>query len=367
MTRGMAESICEDDLPFSSKIAVVTVMASINEEDFHSADLLVKRYGPDKVIHFAWPENFMAEQDKLDGIINRLLTDREIKVLVLNQAVPGTNAMVDRLRETRDDIFIVYCTVNESTYDTIVRANLILMIDEPGMGPGLVMQAKKQGARTFVHYSFPRHMALNLPSTRRDLIKEACDAEGIQFLDLTAPDATEAGIAAAQQFILEDVPKLTAKYGEDTAFFCTNCTLQAPLIKAVVDCHAIYPQSCCPSPYHGFPQALGIKTDGDFTDLNYVITETCRIAEERNMTDRLSTWSVSASTMFVNAGAEYAIKRISGKIPANRIDDRVLEDCMYSYIREVVGEGVEVTMTSYSENGVIHENFKLVLMSYLDF
>jgi len=85
------------------------------------------------------------------------------------------------------------------------------------------------------------------------------------------------------------------------------------------------------------------------------------------MTDRLSTWSVSASTMFVNAGAEYAIKRISGKIPANRIDDRVLEDCMYSYIREVVGEGVEVTMTSYSENGVIHENFKLVLMSYLDF
>jgi len=238
-----------------------------------------------------------------------------------------------------------------------------------GMGPALVKQAKKQGAKVFVHYSFPRHMSQLIIANRCALIRQECLKDGILFVEVKAQDpAGDAGISGAQQFILEDVPRHVAKYGDDTAFFSTCCAHQMPLIKAVIDSHAIYPQPCCPSPFHGFPEALGIETEnGSTTDLNFVISEACRIAAEKNMTDRLSTWPVSSSMMFTNAGAEYAIRWIRGEVSSDEIDNMVLMDCMSSYITEVIGEASNVYMTSYSEAGKIYDNYKLVLMGYLDF
>jgi len=128
------------------------------------------------------------------------------------------------------------------------------------MGVSIPKQAAKQGAKVFVHYSFPRHMSIVLLAARRDLMKQTCEEIGIEFVDATAPDPTgDAGLSGAQQFILEDVPKMVEKYGKDTAFFSTNCAMQIPLIKAAYEEGAIYPQPCCPSPYHGFPAALGAK------------------------------------------------------------------------------------------------------------
>jgi len=365
LTKNANEAV--DTELFPGKIAIVTDNASNNDDDFHSSDPLVEKYGAGKIVHIIRPANFMAEQGKVIDAISSLAEYEEIKVLIVNQTVPGTNAAVDRLKEARDDIFIVYCGFIHET-DVSTRANLILTPDQLGMGSAMVIQAKKQGAKVFLHYSFPRHMSQVIMSNRCDLIRDTCEAEGIKFVNVTAPDPTgEIGLAGARQFILEDVPKLVAKYGEDTAFFCTNCALQIPLIKAVVDCHAIYPQPCCPSPFHGFPEALGIDADITHMNLNYIIDEACRIVAEKNMTDRLSTWPVSASMMFTNAGAEYAIKWLKGLVPKTGIDDWVLENCMNAYVKEVVGEGVEVEMTAYKENGITYDNFKLILMSYLDF
>ena len=353
---------------FPGKIAIITNGASLGVDIFCAADQLIEKYGAEKIIHVCWPEDFMTRQDEIINMVARLAEDMEIKVLILNQAIPGTNAAIDKFRETRNDVFIIYCIIHESISESSRHANLILELNELDIGSAMVKQAKKQGAKVFVHYSSPRHMALAPLAKRRDLIRDACMAEGIQFVHITAPDpAGPAGLATAQQFILDEVPKLAARYGEDTAFFATKCALQAPLIKAVVDCHAIYPQPCCPSPFHGFPEALGIKTGEGVDDLKYIISEACRIAAEKDMTDRLSTWPVSASMMFTNAGAEYAIKWINGEVSRNRIDSRVLEECMSDYIKEVVGEGIEVEMNACSENGISYDNFKLILMSYLDF
>ena len=361
-------AVNKNNLPFDCRIAVVTCTASVNEEEFRYAEQLVAKYGADRIVHVAWPENFMAEQEQMIGIFATLAADMKIRALIITNAVPGTNAAVDRLLEARNDIFIVYCSPQEAVSAVAERAGLILGINNLGMGPAMVHQAKKQGAKVFIHYSFPRHMAEKLLSGRRELIRDTCATEGIQFVDATAPDPTgEAGLASARQLMLEEVPRMVAMYGEDTAFFCTNCHLQIPLIKAVVDCHAIYVQPCCPSPYHGFPQALGIETDKSLADLNYLISEASRIAEERNMTDRLSTWPVSACMMFMNAGTEYAIKWINEEVPGTGIDDKALADCMIAYVKEVVGEASNVYISSYSDGNNTYSNFKRVLMSYLDF
>jgi hypothetical protein len=356
-----------NNLPFPGKVAVVTSAAISNQDDFDSAGRLIAKYSAEKIVHATWPEEFTTEYKQLTDTVATLAEDREIKALVINRAYHGSNAAVDKLRETRDDIFIVYCATHEPPVEAVSHADLLLSTDETRIGPAMVEQAKKQGAKTFVHYSFPRHMSLLDIASRHDSIRKTCANEGLQFIDATALDPTEeAGVAIARQFILEDVPKLTAKYGENTAFFCTNCNLQPQLIKAVVDCHAIYPQPCCPSLYHGFPEALGIEIGEGKADLSYLINEACSIAAEKNMTDRLSTWPVSTSSMFTNAGAEYAIKWIKDEVTKTGIDNKALLNCMNSYITEVVGEESNVFMNSYSENGITYDNFKLILMSYLD-
>jgi len=353
---------------FPGKIAVITSDISTCADDFHSPKSLLAKYGPDKIMHATWPASFVDKQECVIDTVASLAADKELKALILNQALPGSNAAVDKFRELRDDVFIVYCTVHEEPAKAASRAHLILMNNELGMGYELVNQARKQGAKVLVHYSFPRHMSIGIYSSRRDLIRQECLKKGIEYVDAIALDPTEeAGTVIAQRFIQEDVPRMVARYGEDTAFFCTNCALQAPLIRAIVDCHAIYPQPCCPSPYHGFPEALGMKTADGMNDLNYVISEACRIAGEKNMSDRLSTWPVSASMMFTNAGAEYAIKWIRDEVPKTGISDKVLANCMGEYIREVVGEESNVFISSYAENSASYENFKLILMSYLDF
>jgi hypothetical protein len=236
------------------------------------------------------------------------------------------------------------------------------------MGPVMVQQAKAQGASVFVHYSFPRHMSIVMLAARRDLIREYCAIEGLQYVDATAPDPTgDSGVTGAQQFILEDVPRMVARYGTDTAFFSTNCAMQIPLIKGVVDSRAIYPQPCCPSPYHGFPAALGLETGGGLADISWMINETKKIAASNNMTGRLSTWPVPASMTWTNAGAEYAIRWLNGQVPKNGIDERALKECMNEYIKATVGADVDSTMVAYTEGGVTYDNFKLVLMGYLTY
>ena len=368
------DSKTANEQQFSGKIAVVTSPLSVSEDDFHSAEHLAAKYGKEKIIHVTWPANLVTDRGQMMDIVANLAIDREIKIIIFNQTYVGTNVAVDRLRETRDDMFIVYCVAHETTDEAVKRANLILAVDDVGMGTAMVKQARKQGAKIFVHYSFPRHMSIPRLKNRRDIIQKECSKESIQFVDVTVPDPVEGSgfsgatqFVFAQQFITNDVKKLVAQYGDETAFFCSNCSLQAVLIKAVVESHTIYPQPCCPSPFHGFPEALGIETSGGQVDLNHVISEASRIAAEKNMTDRLSTWPVSAHTMFTNAGVEYAIKWINGEVPKDRINDSVLEDCMNAYIREVVGEGVEVTMEPYKENGSTWDNYKMMLMSYLDF
>lgn len=346
------------------KVAIVTNTVSQNEEEYRSAQQMVEKYG-DRVVHVMWPDNFMAEQEQMVSVLAKLAYDVDVKAVVINQAVPGTNPAVDKLLETRDDVFIVYATPQENPPDVAERAHLIMMPNELEMGNTIPIQAHKLGAKVFVHYSFPRHMSQVLLSGRRELMKVKCAELGVEFVDATAPDPTgDSGLPGAQQFILEDVPKMVEKYGKDTAFFSTNCSMQIPLIKAVVDAGAIYPQPCCPSPYHGFPTALGIESDiSQKGDLQHVIDETRRILKEKGVEGRLSTWPVPAAMMFTIAGTEYAFKVINGEVPFDKLDIPVLEQCMADYA------GVKVDSSAYTDDatGKTYDNFRFVLMDFLTY
>jgi hypothetical protein len=323
---------------------------------------MVQKYGEDKIMHVLWPDNFMTEQEQMVSTIAKIAANPDVKGLIINQAVPGTNAAVDKLLETRDDIFIVYCTPQENPPDVAARANLILNPDELKMGDAIPVQAKKLGAKTLVHYSFPRHMSIVMLAARRQLMIDKCKEIGIEFYDATAPDPTsDVGVTGAQQFILEDVPKLVDRFGKDTAFFSTNCAMQTPLIKATSDVGAIYPQPCCPSPYHGFPSALGIESTGYSVEaMEKVISETAKALKAKGVLGRFSTWPVPVAMMNTIASTEYIIEWINGNV-GDELDVKVLEEKMAEYAK------LSVTTSPYTEEGLEIPHFRLIMMDFLTY
>jgi predicted small lipoprotein YifL len=354
-----AEAPAEDE---AWKIGIMTGTVSQNEEEYRAAQNVVAKYGEEHVLLMTYPDKFMDEQETTIANLVSMASDPDVKALIIVQAVPGTSAAIDKAREVNPDLLIIAGTPGENPADIASRADLVFTLDELTMGRTMVEQAKKQGAEVFVHYSFPRHMSYALLSARRDLLKENCEKLGIEFVDATALDPTgDAGLSGAQQFILEDTPRMIEKYGKNTAFFSTNCGLQIPLIKMVADGGAIYPQPCCPSPYHGFPSALGVEIPEDKQgDIDYVVAEISAILAEKGMTGRMSTWPVPCSMMFVEAGADYAVDWMNGKTDGKQD---------YAKVAEKFEEyaGVPIEMTSLDENGEKYDNYLMVLLGYLDF
>jgi hypothetical protein len=202
-------------------------------------------------------------------------------------------------------------------------------------------------------------MSYPLLAQRRDIFKVECEKIGMKFIDATAPDPTgDAGIPGAQQFILEDVPRKIQELGKDTNFFSTNCAMQEPLIKAALENGGIDAQQCCPSPYHGYPGALGLQIPEDKAgDVAYLIEQIKAKIAEKGGTGRFSTWPVPFSMMSTAAAVDYAMQYAEGTITSKN-DSAKLQEAYKN-----ASGGYEIKFSTYDNQ----DNFYLMLCDYITF
>ncbi|MCL2376860.1 MAG: DUF3798 domain-containing protein [Defluviitaleaceae bacterium] len=371
-----------DGVPFEGRIAIVTNTVDQNEEEFRSAEALQLRFGSDRVIHRTWPVMFAQEGEMMITILQEIASDPEVRAIIINQSVINTNAAVDRVREMRgNDVFIVMANPAENTNDVAARGNLLLDINQPRVGVAYVEQAQRMGAETILHYSFPRHMSMPLLAMRRDIMAETAAQLGINFIELTAPDPMgDGGMPATQMHMTQDIPRQVEIHGVNTAIFGTNCGMQIPLIAQVVETGALYPMPCDPSPYHGFPAALGIAShipSGEFNDageeimllrsMAEVIEATRAYLHARGMAGRLATWPVPASMMWTTIGAEYAILWMNGEVSQEPgvIDLDALQRLAEAYILENAGEAIPVYFETLTIDGQHFPHYVLGLVDFL--
>ena len=342
------------------KIGIITGTVSQGEEEFQAAQNMKKKYG-DMIVTATYPDNFSTETEQTIATVTNMAADPKVKAIVFVQAVPGATAAINKVKETRDDILFVAGVCAESPAVIGAAADICLLVDEISMGTTIIDQAIKQGAKTFVHISFERHLGYDTISARQKLFKECCAEKGVKYVEATAPDPTgDAGVPGAQAWITENIKVLVAEHGKDTAFFCTNCSMQVPLIQQVAELGAIYPQQCCPSPYHGYPSAFDISTKGHEGDVEYILGEIKKAVEAKGNSGRMSTWAVPINMMMIEAGVEYSIKWIEGDIK-----DRCDKEALLAEMKKIAGD--ETTITEYEDaNGKV-ENFYMILCPFYDF
>ena len=344
------------------KIAILTGTTSQGEEEFRAAERAQKA-DPEHIITDTYPDNFMAETETTISKLVAFASDPDVKAIVMCQAVPGAKAAFDKIRAMgRDDMLLIAGVPQEDPAVITAAADFVLYTDEPKQGDTIMETCAKGGVDVFVHYSFPRHLAMETIAARKALLEENAAALGIEYVEATAPDPTgDAGVAGAQQFILEDVPAKLKEYeGKKVAFFTTNCGMQEPLQAAILDQpNAYYPQPCCPSPYHAFPASLGleIQAGGDDTEALKAIAA---VLKEHNALGRYSTWPSPVNMSIIDVSVEYAKKWIAGEITSK--NDGAAIAAMF----EEKAPGAIVSNYTNAD-GQTFDNYYTVLLGAVDF
>jgi hypothetical protein len=297
------------------KVGFLSGTTSQNEEEYRVAEEMVRKHGADRVIHLTYPDKFMDEQETTIQQVLSMATDPDVKAIFLNQAVPGCVAAIQKVKEFRPDIFFISNNVHEDPHLMASVNDIVLDADHPVRGEMAIPIAAKMGAKTYIHYSFPRHMSRPLNVDRVGRIQRECEKNGIQFLSVNAPDPTgDAGVAGTQQFIIEDVPRQVAKYGKDTVFFGTNVSMMEPMIRAAITNGAMIIDLCDPSPYLGYPGALGIAIPADKQgDVPYALKAIQDKINENGATGRFATPAMPYTLGISRAAIEYCFDVAEGR------------------------------------------------------
>ena len=148
------------------KIGVVTGTGPQGEDEYRGAENAVAKYG-DMIKHAIYPDNFMQEQETTIAQIVQLASDRSVKAIVISQAVPGTVAAIRQVKDLRPDVKFILGAPHEDPALVEATADLVLETDQYARGRTIIQLAADMGAKKFLHYSFPRHMSMELLAERR--------------------------------------------------------------------------------------------------------------------------------------------------------------------------------------------------------
>ena len=346
------------EVPFH--IGIMTGTVSQSEDELRGAELLIQKYGNaaegGMITHITYPDHFMSEMETTIGQLLGLADDPQMKVIVANTAVPGTAEAFRRIREKRSDILLFAGSVQEDPEVITTAADLSLTKDNISRGYTIPLGAKKMGAKTFVHISFPRHMSYELLGRRRAIMESACKDLGLQFVFETAPDPTsDVGVAGAQQFILENVPTWLEKYGKDTAFFCTNDAHTEPLLKRIAELGGYFVEADSPSPLMGYPGALGVDLAQEKGDWPAILKKVEEAVVKAGGGERMGTWVYSYGYTTSAAMAEFGKRIVEGKAKLESMKDLIA--CY-----DDLTPGAKWNASYYTDAGTGVSNKKMVLV-----
>ena len=314
------------DAPFH--IGIVTGTSSQSEDDLRGAELMIQRYGDVEhggmIQHLAYPDDFLTDLGTTVDQIAKLAEDPKMKVIIVNQAIPGTSVSFHRVKERREDILCFAGEAHESPDDITSAADLVVNSDFVARGYLIVDSAKKLGCDTFVHISFPRHLDYEIVRRRVAVMQEACRDLGLRFVFETAPDPIgPEGVAGAQQFMMDKVPEWVERYGKNAAFFCTNDALTQPLIRQIAKFGGYFVEADLPSPLMGYPDAFNIDLEAErkAEDWDEILKKVEGAVTEAGAAGRLGTWAYSYGYTNSAALVEFGKRVAEGKASLDSVDD----------------------------------------------
>lgn len=293
------------------KIGVVTPTLSTSEDEFRAADMMAKKY-PGIVKHITLPENFSTEIETGLSQITSLADDPKMKAIIVISGQAGLLPALQKVEETRPDIITMTAPIWDDPVLMSKYVDVNLDTDWVKRGEAIARKANEMGAKTIIHYSFPTHLAKEVISQRKDMMKKTSEELGMKWVEVVTPDPqTGNGTGPMLQFLREDIPRQITKYGTETNIFGTNCPMYDVVIDEALKKKFMVAEQCCPTPMQAYPTVMSLEiSDQDawnFEKVNQMIREKAAAA---GMTGRLGGWPMPATVFMPQYAVELAKKMI---------------------------------------------------------
>ena len=344
------------DGAMSYHIGIITGSVSQSEDDRRGAEAFQAKYGEDVVKLATYPDNFTEELETTVQTIVNMSDDPDMKAIIVNQSVPGTTEAFRQVKDRRPDILCIAGEAHEDLPEIGSAADLVTNNDFVSRGYLIIRTAHELGCDTFVHISFPRHLAYETMSRRLAIMEAACEEFNMTFAQETAPDpTTDVGVPGAQAYVLEQVPVWVDKYGEKAAYFCTNDAHTESLLRQLFEYGGYFIEADLPSPLMGYPGALGLDLTEEAGDFEKILAKVESAVVEKGAADRFGTWAYSYGYTLSAGLAEHAKNVIDGNSDLLDMDDLAAALQVYSPKAEWNGSGY-----TNAETGVKSDNVFLI-------
>ena len=340
-------------------IGIITGTVSQSEDDLRGAEAIQAKYGKDKVKLATYPDNFTEETETTIQSIVNMSDDPLMKAVIVNQSVPGTAEAFRQIKERRPDILCIAGEAHEDLPVVGATADLVCNNDFVSRGYLIIKTAHDLGCDTFVHISFPRHMSYETMSRRVAVMTEACKEFGMTFVQETAPDpTTDVGVTGAQAYVLEKAPEWIQKYGQNSAYFCTNDAHTAPLLQRLLELGGYFIEADLPSPLMGYPNALGdLDLTAEAGDFEKILAKVEQAVVDAGGAGRFGTWAYSYGYCLSAGLAQHAINVIESNGAIDIADMDAVAAALQEYSPKATWNGSGYTN---ADTGVKEDNVFLI-------
>ncbi len=340
------------------KIGVVTPTLSTSEDEFRAADMMAKKY-PDMVKHITLPENFSTEIETGLSQITSLADDPKMKAIIVISGQAGLLPGLQKVEETRSDIITITAPIWDDPVLMSKYVDVNLDTDWVKRGETIAKKAQEMGAKTFIHYSFPTHLAKEVIAQRKDMMQKTCKELGMEWVEVATPDPqTGNGTGPMLQFLREDIPRQIDKYGPDTNIFGSNCPMYDVIIDEALKLKFMVAEQCCPTPTQAYPTVMSLEISEedawDFDKINAMIREKSAAAE---MTGKLGGWPMPV-TVFL---PQYAVELAKKMVEDPSFDYKKVEQ-LNQFAQEVTGYGVTFSKFKPNAESPELENYNVMIM-----
>ncbi len=314
--------------PSNKKVAIIVAPETQYPEDHKAARALEAKYPNSIVIETCEDTRILKGGDPdIITFSKELAKNDEIGAIVYARATQYTRNAIYKAKEINPNIITV-CIEPEDDIDELAgRADLIYCVDWVKAAEDIVAQAKAQGAKHFVMFSFSRHISGNpLIRGEIDAFKTACEAQGIAYLYESCVDTNSARIDGAQKYINEAVARLFMNKkieGKDVALFSTDSAVQSTLIDQANDKGLIYVCPSFPTAYNGLGEVYNIEMSEDISDVKaYIKNAKEAVKADEKGTGRLSIYKTPLASILLEAAVHSAFDLLNGTMTAENMADK---------------------------------------------
>lgn len=287
--------------PEGTKAVIFVEEQKYDPETYAAAAELARIYG-ESVQVLGLGADYQTDTDVISESAVAAAKNPEVKAMIFAGGVEGVCRAARMVREQREDMLIVCCSPREGNELLSHYADMTLNVDFTALADSMVQKSKELGAKTFVFYTTNSLLKYAYTKDLRSAVETACKNEKLTFKSALCVDLSEEGRDSdmAKQFIREDLARKEEKFGKETAFFCTDPTVQGVLAQEAAARGMAMVGTFMPSPLV-LASGLNISLADHETDSAFAMEQ----LKTSSIQGHAATWSTSAPITMLKTAFAY--------------------------------------------------------------